>query len=282
MITQIKTDPMCEGESYVCKGVIQKFDSRVVVELTLRCAKYCPFCYRKWKVGRKSLVLSRKDISNICVFLKNNNKINEVIISGGDPFTEADKLVYFMRMLGRMKNIETVRIHTRLPIVKPKMVSEKIIEQIRKSKKPVYISLHVNTVDELSKKVVKVIEKMRQAGAILYSQSVFLKNINDKAEILINLFNKLLIIGVRPYNIYHCNNVMGIEQYIVPLEKEIEIMTKVRSKISGLACPTLIIDAPESAHKIPVPLLNWRCDISRFSDYFGKNHSLQEIDRILQ
>lgn len=280
MITQIIEDPLYEKNAYVCKGVIQKFEKRVLIELTLRCAKYCNYCCRKWKVGSKSLVLSRKDIGNIGKFLINNPKINEVVISGGDPFTEPDNLVYALRMIGRIKSIKVIRIHTRLPVDRPKLMSEKILIEISKSKKPVYIGLHVNTVSELGNKVLKAIEKLRRSGAILYSHSVMLCGINDKVEVLLALYEKLLSVGVRPYYIYHCNNAIGNDKFIVPLEKEIEIMTMLRSKLSGLAYPILIIDAPESAHKIPVPLLNWKCDISKFSDYFGKSHFLQEIDRI--
>jgi len=273
-------DPMNERDAYVVKGLIQKFEDRVVVELTLRCAKYCEFCYRKWKVGAKSSVLTRKDIKGIGEILKKNHRINEVIISGGDPFTEPDLLVYFLRLLERIKSITVIRIHTRLPIVKPEIMSEKILKQIFKCKKPVYVSLHVNKAEELSKKAIKAITKLKRVGAILYSQSVMLSGINDSPIVLAALFEKLLAVGVRPYNIYHCNKAAGIEHFIVPLEREIEIMTEVRSKISGLAYPTLIVDAPGSAHKIPAPLSNWKCDISEFKDFAGKSHSLQEIDRI--
>jgi len=280
MITQISNDPMCETNAYIGVGIIQKFENRVVVELTLRCAKYCQFCYRKWKVGSKGVVLEKKDLKNIGEILKKNSRINEVIISGGDPLTEPNLLVYFLRLLEKIKTVKIIRIHTRLPIVKPQLMSEKVLKQIYKCKKPVYVSLHVNKADELSKKAIKAITKLKRARAILYSQSVMLAGINDSPIVLAALFEKLLAVGVRPYNIYHCNRVKGIEHFIVPLKKEISIMTELKGKISGLAYPTLIVDAPESAHKIPVPLSNWKCDLSEFRDFDGKSHSVQEIDRI--
>lgn len=280
MITQISCDPMCEMKAYIGTGVIQKFENRVVVELTLRCAKYCQFCYRKWKVGSKGVVLEKKDLKNIGEILKKNSRINEVIISGGDPLTEPNLLVYFLRLLEKIKTIKVIRIHTRLPIVKPELMSEKLLKQIFKYKKPVYVSLHVNKADELNKKAIKAIVKLRRVGAILYSQSVMLSGINDSPIVLAALFEKLLSVGVKPYNIYHCNRVKGIEHFIVPLKREVEIMTELKSKISGLAFPTLIVDAPESAHKIPAPLSNWKCDLTEFRDFFGKSHFVREIDRI--
>jgi lysine 2,3-aminomutase len=129
-------------------------------------------------------------------------------------------------------------------------------------------------VQEISNGSIEVFKKFRKAGVILYSQTVFLKGINDSVEKLEKLFEKLLELGIRPYYIYRCDSVIGLEKFIVPFEKEKEIMTELRKRISGLACPTYVIDVPMGCGKIPVPLNFWK-DGKSFFDF---NNNLIEID----
>ncbi|MFH1422812.1 MAG: hypothetical protein ABIH42_08900, partial [Planctomycetota bacterium] len=51
---------------------------------------------------------------------------------------------------------------------------------------------------------------------------------------------------------------------------EIEIMTQLRISLSGMACPTYVVDTPEGAGKIPVPLKFWDSSTEMFRDYTGK------------
>ena len=104
----------------------------------------------------------------------------------------------------------------------------------------------------------------------MFSQSVFLKGVNDNTKILYELFSRLLETGIKPYYIYRCDYVAGAEHFIVPVDKEIKIMTELRSKLSGLAYPTYVIDACGGAGKIPVPLNFWQFDRSMYKDFKSK------------
>jgi lysine 2,3-aminomutase len=59
----------------------------------------------------------------------------------------------------------------------------------------------------------------------------------------------------------------------VPIEKEVEIMTKLRQNLSGIAFPIHLIDSPNGSGKIPVPLDFWQFDKSKFNDFAGKEIS---------
>ncbi len=134
----------------------------------------------------------------------------------------------------------------------------------------IYLSLHFEHPDEITAPVIKVVSRLRGAGAILLSQSVFLKGVNDDYEVLKELFNRLVELGIRPYYLYRCDPVVGSEHFIVPFDKEIEIMTKLRKELSGIACPTYVIDTPNGSGKIPVPLNFWQFDKKSFTDYNDK------------
>jgi lysine 2,3-aminomutase len=77
---------------------------------------------------------------------------------------------------------------------------------------------------------------------MLLSQTVFLKNINNSESILYELFSKLIYLSLKPYYIYHCDAVTGLESYSCNISNEIEIMRNLRKKLSGLAIPQHISD----------------------------------------
>ena len=57
---------------------------------------------------------------------------------------------------------------------------------------------------------------------------------------------------VRPYYLYQCDLVRGVEHFRTPVTKGMEIMEYLRGRVGGLAIPTFVIDAPHGGGKIPV------------------------------
>ena len=268
-------DPLMEEKFVKTKGLVHKYSKRVLIELNNICPVYCEFCTRKRKTFlEKKWQLTKKELKNILIFLEKNKEIREVIISGGDPLMSPEELIFLLKKLEELENIKIIRIHTRVPITAPKKINDDIFDFLNNFKKVIYLSIHCGSVKELNSDSAKILEKFRKAGVILYSQTVFLKGINDSVEKLEELFEKLLELGVRPYYIYRCDPIVGAEKFTVPLEKEKEIMTELRKRISGLACPTYVIDTPMGSGKIPVPLNFWK-DKKSFLDF---NNNLFEID----
>ncbi|MDD2225002.1 MAG: KamA family radical SAM protein [Candidatus Shapirobacteria bacterium] len=273
-MTNFLNDPLMEEQFAKIKGLIYKYPKRVLVELNNICPIYCEFCTRKRKTFlKKKWQLNKKELKDILIFLGENKEIREVVISGGDPLMSPKELIFLLKKMERLENIKVIRIHTRMPITAPEKISNDIFDFLNDCKKNIYLSIHCNLAQEISDESVEVLKRFRRAGVILYSQSVFLKGINDSVEELEKLFEKLLELGVRPYYIYRCDPVIGAEKFVVPFEKEKEIMTELRKRISGLAYPTYVIDAPMGCGKIPVPLNFWKNDKS----FFDFNNKLIEI-----
>lgn len=265
-------DPLLEDNYLKTKGLIHKYGKRVLIILTMKCAAYCRFCTRRRIVGDIDKGnLSTKDVDRMMKYIENNN-INEVIFSGGDPVMAGDLLIYGLNEITKVKCVKIVRIHTRTAVSEPKLMTKKLLGVIKKlnDKKTVYISVHFEHPDEITKITLDKIKELRKTGSILLSQSVFLKGVNDSVEVLEDLFTRLVEIGVKPYYIFRCDLVKGAEHFIVPFEKEIKIMTELRKKLSGLAYPTYVIDTPNGTGKIPVPLDFWKFDKSEFKDFEGK------------
>jgi len=265
-------DPLLEDKFMPTRGICHKYPYRVLVELTLNCASFCRFCTRRRKVSDiKRGQLTRQDVDKMIKYVKSKPDIHEVVFSGGDPLVVPDLLVYALEKFYRLPQLKIIRIHTRVPVSDPRLLNKKILDAFSKiKKKTFYLSIHFEHPDELTPQTIKAIKKLRETGAILLSQSVFLKGINDSYLILKELFTRLAELGVRPYYIYHCDLVKGIEHFIVPIKKEIQIMTKLRKNTSGLAFPFHVIDAPNGSGKVPVPLAFWKFDPPSFTDFKDK------------
>ncbi|MGB9637361.1 MAG: KamA family radical SAM protein, partial [Microgenomates group bacterium] len=271
-------DPLVEEDYLKTKGLYHKYPRRVLILLTLACASYCRFCTRKRRISElKEAQLNKKDLTNIVNYLKKHSEINEAIFSGGDPFMSPEMLILAVKKISRLSQIKIIRIHTRVPVSNPKLVKKDLLDALGTIKKQVlYISLHFEHPAEITPATIKIINDLKRAGAILLSQSVFLAKVNDRFETLAELFTRLSELGVRPYYIFHCDPVIGSEHFIVPLKKEIKIMTRLRKELSGIACPTFVIDTPNGSGKIPVPLDFWKFEKRSFTDY--NNKKIKVID----
>jgi len=255
--------------------MVYKYSGRVLILLTMSCAAYCRFCTRRRRVSDiAGGLVTRSDIQKMAQFLLAHEEINELVFSGGDPLTAPDLLIYALKKFSKLKQIKILRIHTRIPVSNPKLVPQKLVTLIKKLPQPVFISIHFEHPDELTPETIQAVTKLRKAGAILLSQSVFLKGVNDDYKVLFRLFTRLSELGIRPYYIFRCDPVKGAEHFMVPLKREIAIMTKLRSTLSGIACPLYCIDAPGGAGKIPVPLNFWSFDRLSFKDYHAKEISV--------
>lgn len=263
-------DPLLEEKHTVRRGLVHKYSNRILVLLTLDCAAYCRFCTRQRKVGDpKQASVTRKDVDNMVAYVKLHPEVKEVIFSGGDPLIAPNMLEYAVESFAALDQITVLRVGTRLPVSDPRRINGRKLLFLRRPRQPVYVGIHFEHPDELTLETIAACTVLRKLSCILYSQSVFLKGINDDFDTLYQLFSRLIEIGVKPYYIYRCDPVRGAERFIVEFGREIEIMTKLRGALSGMACPTYVIDTPNGSGKVPVPLSFWKFDTCNFADFEG-------------
>ena len=271
------SDPLREKEHEVVPGMINKYGNRVLCLLTAECAAYCRFCTRRRLVsdierGR----IDRSHVDEWVRYLREHTEVREVILSGGDPFIIEDDLFdYVLCVISALDSIKVIRIGTRAPVSDPSLINARKCEAIERVNQPIYVGIHFEHPAEITRRTMRCIKHLTSVGAILYSQTVFLKGVNDDYSTLYDLFTKLFEIGIRPYYIYRCDPVPGAAHFRVDIDQERRIMTELRRNLSGLACPTYVIDAPDGSGKIPVPLEFWDNDASSYTDFEGKRHSTE-------
>ncbi len=252
-------DPLLEEKYSPTRGLVHKYANRVLILLTSQCESYCRFCTRRRTVSDiKRGQVTEADIIKMRSYLKAHPEVEEVIFSGGDPLTVLPLLDKAIKQIASLPQVKIVRVGTRLPVSNPKKINQRMLNILKQVKQPLYVLIHFEHPDEITEETIKACTALRKIGAMLFSQSVFLKRVNDNYETLFELFTRLVEIGVKPYYIYHCDPTKGVGHFIVDFEKEMAIMTKLRRNLSGLAFPLHIVDVPGGVGKIPAPLNFWQ------------------------
>lgn len=254
-------DPLMEDKHEVVKGLIHKYKNRALIKISYQCAAHCRFCTRIRQIGNPIGNLNDNDIINIINYLKKNTEIEDVILSGGDPFLTPQITSKILAELSKIESIKIIRIGTRLPVQSPKSFESKpiksLLTQINKIvlKKPFFILIHVNHPEELDLLSLNAIKNIRETtSATLLSQTVFINNLNIDEIILTKLFKTLYFNGVIPYYIYHCDKVIGLEKFSGNIKEEKEVMRKLRNNLSGISIPTYVVDIENGYGKYPVDL----------------------------
>lgn len=253
-------------------GTIKKYEGQLLVLLSYTCAANCRYCERQDRVGvglDSEGRLTEKQLDDIIDYVKSDPSIYEVIASGGDPLTSPKGLEYLFAELKKIDHVKVVRIHTRFPLQFPGKVKMDLMEKLAKTKETVYLSLHIDHPDELQPEVLELIEAFRQMKYVMLCQTVFLKTVNDDVMVLKKLFLRLFEAGVRPYYIYHGQEVTSTRRFVMEIEDEVSIMTQLRSELSGLAFPQHVIDVPGGSGKVVVPSNNWKFEIGELIDFEG-------------
>jgi len=165
-----------------------------------------------------------------------------VLITGGDPLTlPDDKLEKYISAFRKIGHVQTIRIGTRAIVTCPMRITEKLADMLKKYH-PVWINTQFNHPREITPEAAKACDILLSRGIPLGNQSVLLKGINNDPDIMEKLLSELIRIRVRPYYLYECDYVKGVEHFIAPYTQGVDIIAELRGKISGYAIPHFIID----------------------------------------
>ena len=239
-----------EGDSPV-PNITHRYPDRALFLVSPVCAAYCRFCTRRRKVGDpEKIPMSR--LESAFKYLEEHTEIRDVILSGGDPLLLSDRrLDQILGRLRKINHIEVVRIGSRVPCHLPERITPELCATLKKHH-PLYINTHFNHPAELTPAAVAGLGRLADAGIPLGCQTVLLRGVNDDVAVMKQLMQKLLAARVRPYYIFMCDNVAGVEHFKTNVMKGLEIVRGLRGWTSGLAVPHFVIDAPGGGGKVPL------------------------------
>ncbi|EKD77035.1 MAG: hypothetical protein ACD_42C00498G0004 [uncultured bacterium] len=243
-------DPLYENDKNPVPGLLHKYPNRVLLTLTGACAIHCRYCFRR-HFPYADNVPSRVNGNRALQYIAQDNQIDEVILSGGDPLVLKDHLIAeWVMQLEKITHVKRLRIHTRLPIVIPQRVTPEWIDWMQRSRFQIVIVLHCNHANEIDESVLQAVSKLREAKIILLNQSVLLKDINDSASALVNLSKKLFEAGVLPYYLHLLDKVNGAAHFDVSEEKANQLLSDIKKKLPGFLVPKLAREIAGMLHKV--------------------------------
>jgi len=277
-------DPLMEEAMSPVPNITHRYPDRALFLVTSQCGIYCRFCTRKRKVGDYEKI-SMKGLETAFRYLEEHMEIRDVILSGGDPLMLTDTMLEkILKRLREIKHIEIIRLGTRMPVILPHRITDKLCNMIKKYH-PIYVNTHFNHPWEVTPESSKACEMLANVGIPVGNQMVIMRGVNDDPAVVKELMQMLLKIRVRPYYMYMADETKGANHFRTSIETGLKIAEALRGHTSGLAVPHFVIDAPGGGGKIPllpnyvlhmdeekIILRNFQNKVYSYQNYADKNN----------
>lgn len=203
------------------------------------CAINCRYCFRRHFPYDE--VKSGKHIWQQGLdYISAHKEIEEVIFSGGDPLMAKDaELDWLITQLEQIPHIQTLRIHSRLPVVIPTRITETLCQRLLQSRLHIVLVTHINHANEIDEIFAQKMQMLKQANVVLLNQSVLLKGVNTQAECLKQLSQKLFSMGILPYYLHLLDRVEGASHFFIEDAEALTIYRELQKITSGYLVPKL-------------------------------------------
>lgn len=253
--TEYVTDPLGEHEALRAPGLLHKYQGRALLITTSACAIHCRYCFRREFPYSEQTSESTRWGEALDVIARDLS-IEEVILSGGDPLSLSDsRLTALTNALQGIPHVRRLRVHTRQPVVLPSRVDAGLTHWLDKVRLPVVFVLHVNHPNEIDADVRAACARLRDARVTLLNQTVLLRGINDDADVLVDLSQKLFEAGVLPYYLHVLDRVRGAAHFDLPEERARLLAGKLAARLPGYLVPRLAREVQGAVAKVTLPPL---------------------------
>jgi len=245
-------DPLAETACGPLPGVLHKYQGRALLVTTGACAVHCRYCFRR-HFAYQELPAGRRWWDAAVAYVRADPSIHEVLLSGGDPLTLPDaQLAALAQDLAGIPHLSRLRVHTRLPVVLPERVDERLLAWLAGSRLAPVVVIHANHPAELADDVLAACRRLRAAGVTVLNQSVLLRGVNDDAGILAQLSRRLFAGGVLPYYLHVLDAVAGAAHFLVADAPARQLVAEVAARLPGYLVPRLVREEAGRPGKTPL------------------------------
>ena len=246
-----RADPIGDDALSPLPGIVHRYADRALLKPLLVCPVYCRFCFRREHVGPEGGLLSDAQLAAALDWLRARPAITEVILTGGDPLLLSPRrLRAILAALDAMPHVQTLRIHTRVPVADPARL--RAMAAVLETETPLWLVVHANHAREFTDAAVAALRQVSRRGVPLLGQSVLLRGVNDTAAALEALFRAMLAARIKPYYLHQLDPAPGTARFHVPLAEGRALLAALRGRVTGLAWPTYVLDIPGGHGKVPV------------------------------
>lgn len=246
----LMNDPLGEYRHAVSQCATRRYPDRALIYSTHECAMRCRHCTRRSRVGLMENI-QKSALEEAIQKVIQDERVRDVLISGGDPLSLGNYTIeWIFKTLRQCSHIDVIRLCTRMPCTLPQRIFDKDLLRILKENAPVYLNTQFNHPFEATKESQTALQMLRENGCIIGNQSVLLRGINDRGEILEPLYRWLLKSGCRPYYLFLCDVAQGTHHFRTSIDTGLGVMKHLRGRLSGLGIPHFVIDLPDGYGKV--------------------------------
>ena len=249
-------DPMNEEQSNPAGKITRRYPNKLIINVTNACPMYCRHCQRRRLIGNADKNSSKDDIEESIEFIRNNETIREVLITGGDALLlPNNRLEYIFNELSQIDHVEVLRIGTRTLVTLPYRIDDELASLLREYK--VQVATQFNHACEITPQSVRAIDTLVDHGVLVRNQMVLLHNVNDDKYCIQKTNEELQKYRVITYYLFHPKDVKSTQHFQVDISKGLEIMKHLEGRTSGMCKPTYVYNSPCGLGKVPlVPMEN--------------------------
>lgn len=239
--------PWLEGEKLL--GIQHKYRETVLFfpSQGQTCHAYCTFCFR-WPqfTGMSELKFAVKEATLLHKYLLQHSKVSDVLFTGGDPLTANARILsaYIEPLLSKeLSHIQNIRIGSKSLASWPyRFLTDKdaddllfLFEKVNKAGKHLAFQAHFNHPDELMTDAVRrAVERIRNTGTQIRTQSPLLRNINDNPETWSKMWKEQVRLGLVPYYMFVARDTGSKAFFEIPLARAWNIFREAYTNVSGI------------------------------------------------
>ncbi|MEJ2154445.1 MAG: KamA family radical SAM protein [Desulfobacteraceae bacterium] len=251
-----KCDPsmdfMLEKDTSPIEGITRRYPNIVILKPVLTCPQICVYCQRNWQiedVHSKTAAVSEKVVRRAIEWIAKNREINEVLITGGDPFLLSNnRIEQLLSRLSANPNIVRIRIGTRTPVTLPQRITDSLANLVARyhvpGKREMVIVSHFEHLYEITPEAVQAIQKFRRSGIDVYNQLVYTFFNSRKFEAAA-LRQKLRLIGVTPYYTFNTKGKEETDDFRVPIARLLQEQKEEARLLPGtVRTDTVVFNVP--------------------------------------
>lgn len=274
------------------------------------CPVYCSYCTRSRIIGGSTDIVEKHTYganpekwSAAFQYIRDNEEIEDVVISGGDAFNlTAKHIEHIGEQLLAIPHIRRLRYATKgIAILPMKILTDhewveslfRIHHRGRAMGKQVFIHTHFSSPREMTRWSQLAMERIFAEGIMVRNQAVLQAGVNSDPDVMIELTKRLSYINIQPYYVYIHDMVPGCEHLRTTVAEGVELEKKVRGVTAGFNIPTFVCDAPGGGGKRHVASYEyydrengisvWRAPNVKPNElflYFDPLHKLSDAARI--
>ena len=246
-------DPVGDLAARRSAGLLQKYHGRALLITTGACAVHCRYCFRRHfpyseSDSPRSAAAWQPAIDTIAA----DTSLREVILSGGDPLVLVDSVLADLAdRVAAIPHVARLRIHTRLPVMIPQRIDDSLLDWLRGTRLAPIMVIHANHPNELRGPAVDAIGRLVDGGIPVLNQAVLLRGVNDDADVLTELCERLVNLRAMPYYLHQLDRVAGAVHFELPIEQGLELIAELRRRLPGYAVPRYVSEIAGAPSKIP-------------------------------